>query len=345
MVTLTRVQVLEGAEQNCGGFAHSFGFKIDGTGPGIILQHITRKYVVQLHQSQQSVYGGTAAQPPVDASGFYSQALTPPQINSFAGFAGNAPNAADEDYWEAWFIPANGNRPVEDDGTVSAVNDTFSAAPVYRALMNTQNTTKGTFRIVGKATYYPLLNAGPQATWTQVCARLGLVVGAVAAAGRLPASTQDPQTANGQVWNTEVDLANCSNEECCEIVVEWDSTVVDAYYANTQPQQYGETQIKVATHSFSNAAAAALLASSASTGPAPSTSAMAATASSATRRGGAKRKFGKTSNSPASTAVRRATTTGVSKTTKPTTKAKIVSGASRTPAVAASKQVMKKPTI
>ncbi len=182
----------------CGGFARHVGWVLTppDVGPGIIVQHVKRGY-----KNVVDVNTGNA--------------LTELNIKNVTANS-DRPNDVygTNEYWEVWTVD-NGKTVPSYSGILSnGDDDTFQVMPILYGKRATKNTTKGTFEITGKATFYSTSTEAD--TPDVLAARLGFKAGNAIAAGAIPSRLSAPAIPNA--WAK-------SNELTRTISVTWDSTV------------------------------------------------------------------------------------------------------------------------
>jgi hypothetical protein len=140
-----------------GAFYRKRTFKLpDGKSTGVILQHVTRVFDVDLIQNNHATL----------TPGKMSNANIDTYVTSSTSHA----HATDNDYWEAWDAPSAG------------LYDEFQLCGIKPPGTRLWNTTKGNFTMKGVASFYDGISA----------ANLGLTTAAVGVAGVLPSSKAQP---------------------------------------------------------------------------------------------------------------------------------------------------------
>lgn len=124
----------QATESICGEFQRIIDWNLVGLlGPGLIVQKVEKR-IVALNL----------------ATGKH---MTPAEIDLYVRPSGGETRLAGwMTYWEAWVVPANRSKP--------AFGDSFSLASIVNQLgaSQSQNTTKGSFEMIGKASYYSTPN-------------------------------------------------------------------------------------------------------------------------------------------------------------------------------------------
>jgi hypothetical protein len=151
----------------CGNFVRARTWNVANPVKGVIIQKVTRVFNVEAFQ-----HGSWA---PISGA----------NLDAYVTDPGSSVHAATTEYWELWPIgPKGGFGP---DGK----KDTFGLASLIPDATTVADTTKGTYRISGEASFYPT---------DKEPADLGFARGAVQAAGGLFSRTTNPAsdlTANG----------------------------------------------------------------------------------------------------------------------------------------------------
>jgi hypothetical protein len=160
-------------EGDNGAFMRSYHFKLEkDTGPGFLLQHVTRTATVVKTSARSTI-------------------LSPAEIDTYAGLGGNTTGfQTDSDYYEAFTISSGSQRTESYNTDNRQPDDTFTLARINDNNRVQKNKTAGTVVITGDVTFYPTVKDPDTSYYTSI----GLTPGAVATANGLPSSYADPTT-------------------------------------------------------------------------------------------------------------------------------------------------------